>query len=121
MATSRSWIRSVGVKARTSHAVMASRRWLSTERAAAAVAACCSPNRWASFRAAAQLAACGYLAVFPVTGWWRQRADQEHWCKQARYALVVTIRTPVATVDLYTPDLSQIQMPTPVETEPECE
>jgi hypothetical protein len=38
-----------------------------------------------------------------VTGWWREKTDQEHWRRHARYALVVTIRSPETTVDLYTP------------------
>jgi hypothetical protein len=71
---------------------------------------------------ASQLAACGHVAVFPVTGWWRQRADQDHWCKQARYALIVTIHTVqtvidlFTTVDLYTPVFNQVQVPTTVTT-----
>jgi hypothetical protein len=52
---------------------------------------------------ASDLAACGQVAVFPVTGWWREKTDQEHWRRHARYALVVSIESPKATVDLYTP------------------
>jgi Subtilase family len=58
---------------------------------------------------ASDLAACGSLAVFPVTGWWRERTDQEHWSKHARYALIVSIDTPEQSVDLYTPVLNLIR------------
>jgi hypothetical protein len=61
---------------------------------------------------AADLADCGFIAVFPVTGWWREKTDQEYWTRHARYALVVSIRTAANTVDLYTP--VQAMLPTPV-------
>jgi len=41
-------------------------------------------------------------------GWWKQRSNLERWGKQARYALVVTIRTPEVETDIYTPVASQI-------------
>jgi hypothetical protein len=50
---------------------------------------------------AAALAARGALAVFPVTGWWKTRKKQERYDKAARYALIVSIRTPETDVDLY--------------------
>lgn len=52
---------------------------------------------------ASQLADCGYLAVYPVTGWWRTRTKLDRWYSKARYALVVSIRTPEEMVDIYTP------------------
>ena len=50
---------------------------------------------------AAALAARGVLAVFPVTGWWKTRKKQERYDKTARYALIISIRTPETDVDLY--------------------
>jgi Subtilase family len=58
---------------------------------------------------ASDLAACGCIAVFPVTGWWRERTEQEHWAKHARYALIVSIQTQEQAVDLYTPVLNLIR------------
>jgi hypothetical protein len=49
---------------------------------------------------AAALAARGALAVYPVTGWWKTRKKQERYDKTARYALIVSIRTPETDVDL---------------------
>jgi hypothetical protein len=57
---------------------------------------------------AAELAAAGYVGVFPVTGWWRERKHLEGWQKSARYALVVSISTPRVDVDLYTPIATQV-------------
>ena len=57
---------------------------------------------------AADLASRGYLAVYPVGGWWKERMTLERWRLAARYALVVTIRTPGVEVDIYTPVANQI-------------
>jgi hypothetical protein len=50
---------------------------------------------------ASMLARCNRIAVFPVTGWWRERPHLERWGKKARYSLIVTIETPGVDVDLY--------------------
>ncbi len=52
---------------------------------------------------AAELAQRGFIGVYPVIGWWRERHQLERWSSRARYSLVVTIRTPEADVDIYTP------------------
>jgi len=43
------------------------------------------------------------LCIYPVGGWWRNRASKEICEKFGRYALVVTIQTPDTTIDLHTP------------------
>jgi len=70
---------------------------------------------------AADLAACGYIAVYPVTGWWREKTDQDYWARHARYSLVVSIRTEHTTVDLYTPVSTMIEVPAPIPVEVEIE
>lgn len=50
---------------------------------------------------ASQLANCGVLAVYPVSGWWRSRPGLKMWDSRARYSLVVSLSTPSQTVDLY--------------------
>lgn len=52
---------------------------------------------------AAELAQRGFIAVYPVIGWWRERHQFERWSNRARYSLVVTIKVPEADVDIYTP------------------
>lgn len=64
---------------------------------------------------AVELSRCGVLAVYPVSGWWRERKHLNCWDRRARYALIVTIETP--KTDVYTPIANQIGIPTPVEIE----
>jgi hypothetical protein len=52
---------------------------------------------------AAELAERGYIAVYPVLGWWKERANLQCWGKRARYALIVTIKTPGVETNIYTP------------------
>ena len=57
---------------------------------------------------AAELAERGHIAIYPVQGWWKERAHLERWGKQARYALIVTLRTPGVETDIYTPVANRI-------------
>lgn len=52
---------------------------------------------------AAQLAACNLIGVYPVIGWWRERAWLGRWSKLARYSLIVSLHSPKQDVDIYTP------------------
>lgn len=63
-------------------------------------------DRWTG--TAVELADRGFIAVYPVIGWWRERHQLEKWNKHARYSLVVTIRTPETEVDVYTPVANMI-------------
>ena len=53
------------------------------------------------------------LAVDAVSGWWRDKSDQDHWSREARYSLVVSIHTAATTVDLYSPVHAMIEVPVP--------
>lgn len=66
---------------------------------------------------AAELAECGVLAIYPVTGWWKERPHLEQWSREARYALVVTIETSQTDIDLYTPIAAQVGVPVVSEIE----
>lgn len=68
---------------------------------------------------ASELAACGIIAIHPVTGWWRERPHLDRWSRSARYALVVSLETENTEVDLYTP--IENQMVTEVGTEVEIQ
>jgi len=48
------------------------------------------------------------IAVFPVTGWWKERAHLGCWGKMGRYSMIVTIETAETEVDLYTQIANQI-------------
>lgn len=65
---------------------------------------------------AADLASRGVLAVYPTSGWWKERTRLQRYDRVARYALVVSIHAPEVDVDLYTPVANQLQVPIAVET-----
>jgi hypothetical protein len=52
---------------------------------------------------AVELARCGRIAVYPVSGWWRERRHLGRYEKKARYSLIVSIKSKESMVDLYTP------------------
>jgi len=52
-----------------------------------------------------------HIAVFPVSGWWKERFNLERWRKKARYSLVVSIHAPEIEVDFYTPVRTAIETP----------
>ncbi len=64
---------------------------------------------------AAALARCNTLAVYPVTGWWRERHHLQRWNRKARYSLIVSIETPQVHVDLYTQIINQATVSTELE------
>jgi hypothetical protein len=41
------------------------------------------------------------VAVYPVTGWWREQPRLGFAEKRARYSLIVTLSTDAANVELY--------------------
>ena len=57
---------------------------------------------------AVDLSECNLIAVYPVVGWWRERAYLKRYDKKVRYSLVVSLSTPKTDVDLYTPIITQI-------------
>ncbi|MBP7619918.1 MAG: S8 family peptidase [Gemmatimonadales bacterium] len=64
---------------------------------------------------AADLAATSLIAVYPVTGWWRERPHLGRFNSPARYSLIVTIETANVEVDLYTPIVNQATILTELE------
>ncbi len=52
---------------------------------------------------AVELAQRGYIAVYPLLGWWKERPNLQRWGKRTRYSLIVTIKTPSIEMDIYTP------------------
>jgi hypothetical protein len=60
---------------------------------------------------AADLAQRGAIAIYPVTGWWKEIKSRDRSERGARYALVVSIETPGQEVDIWTPVAQQIGIP----------
>jgi hypothetical protein len=59
---------------------------------------------------AADLAERGVVAVFPVSGWWKEQPKRDRSAEGARYALVVSIETQGVDldIDLWTPVAQQV-------------
>lgn len=59
---------------------------------------------------AADLAERGVVAVYLVSGWWKDQPKRNRSEKGARYALVVSIETPGIHADIWTPVAQQVGM-----------
>lgn len=71
-------------------------------------------DRWTG--SAAELAERENIAVFPVTGWWKEYAGLKRWNCAARYSLIVSIRVPKVDIDIYTTVASRVGVPVEIET-----
>lgn len=63
---------------------------------------------------AAELAELGVIAIYPVSGWWKEKTGTKKWKtynKEARYALVVSIDVGREDVDIWTPVAFQVGVP----------
>ena len=65
---------------------------------------------------AADLAQRSVIAVYPVTGWWKERPDRDRSAEGARYSLIVSIEAPGQDVDIWTPVATQVGVPITIET-----
>jgi hypothetical protein len=63
---------------------------------------------------AADLAESGVIAVYPVIGWWRERAYRGRWNHKCRYSLIVSINTPEENIDIYTPVAIKVGITVPI-------
>ena len=68
---------------------------------------------------ASTLALCDKIAVFPVTGWWRERPGQERYDRDARYSMLVTIATTRTDVELYAAVEQAIAVPATISVQTE--
>lgn len=70
---------------------------------------------------AVDLAASNLIAIYPLTGWWKERKHLKKWNDKTRYSLIVSITTPPTyivpeiniekEIDIYTPVVNQIRTP----------
>lgn len=58
---------------------------------------------------AAALASKGAIAVYPVAGWWKNRAKADQSDQGVDYSLIVSVESPDVDVDLWTPVFQQVQ------------
>ena len=66
---------------------------------------------------AADLAARGSIAVYPVTGWWKEKPKSDRSEIGVRYSLIVSIETPENEVDIWTPVATMASVPITIENE----
>lgn len=60
---------------------------------------------------AANLAERGVIAVYPVSGWWKDQPKRDRSARGARFALVVSIETPGVETDIWTPVAQEVGVP----------
>ncbi len=65
---------------------------------------------------AADVASSGVVGVFPVSGWWKDQPKRDRSHLGARYALVVSIETDAADVDIWTPVAAKIGVPISIDS-----
>lgn len=58
---------------------------------------------------AVDLCDCNFIAVYPIVGWWRERAYLGKHDSKVRYSMIVSLSTPKIDVDLYTPIVTEIK------------
>ncbi|MBB2923761.1 hypothetical protein [Cellulomonas cellasea] len=58
-----------------------------------------------------ELAASGYVAVYPVGGWWKRNLRRDRLDLPVRYSLLISLATPIQGVDLYTPIATELRVP----------
>jgi hypothetical protein len=63
---------------------------------------------------AIDLASRGMIAVYPVSGWWKENPARDKSEQGARYSLVVSIEAPGEDVDIWTPVVQQLTIPVEV-------
>jgi hypothetical protein len=64
---------------------------------------------------ASELAASNKIAIYPATGWWKERDHLKKWNKSCRYSLIVSIHTPDVSTDIYIPVTQKIKTMIPIE------
>lgn len=64
---------------------------------------------------AAELATSNFISVMPGIGWWRERKHLNCWDRKTRYSLIVSIETESEHVDVYTPIVTKLKLPIPIE------
>lgn len=57
---------------------------------------------------AADLAERGVIAVYPVSGWWKDQPKRDRSDLGARYALVMSVETPGVKANIWTPVAQQV-------------
>jgi len=57
-----------------------------------------------------------FIAVYPISGWWKTRPFKERYHQKVRYALLVSLECDSPQIDIYTPIRIAIETPIPIPT-----
>jgi hypothetical protein len=60
---------------------------------------------------AADLAERGVIGIYPVSGWWKDQPKRDRSEQGARYAVIISIETDAADVDIWTPVAVEVGVP----------
>jgi hypothetical protein len=63
----------------------------------------------------ADLSTSNYIAVYPASGWWKERKSLNGYEKKIRYSLIISLYTEAEDIDLYTPIVNKIKVPIEIE------
>ncbi|MFT4668325.1 MAG: hypothetical protein ACI9XB_005309 [Gammaproteobacteria bacterium] len=66
---------------------------------------------------AAEMATSNLIGIYPVIGWWKERAYLKKYDKKTRYSLIVSLKTTATEIDIYTPVAIEVGIPTEVTIE----
>jgi hypothetical protein len=64
---------------------------------------------------AAEVSTCNFIAVYPVTGWWKERKPLDRWKEKARYSLLISLETPEQEIDIYSPIYNLVSTPVTIQ------
>jgi len=62
-------------------------------------------------RSAIELAGRDAIAVYPVTGWWKEKPYLNRYTRHVRYSLMISINATAAAIDIYTPIAIAVGIP----------
>lgn len=58
-----------------------------------------------------KVSTCNFIAIYPVTGWWKERKPLDRWRENARYSLLISLETPEQDIDIYSPIFNLVSTP----------
>lgn len=57
-----------------------------------------------------------FIAIHPVSGWWKTRPFKKRYSEKVRYSLLVSLESDSPEIDIYTPLRVAIELPVPIPT-----
>ena len=70
---------------------------------------------------ASELINSNFIAIYPITGWWKERTNLEAYNNKIRYSLIVSLKTKKEETSLYTEIINKIDVETKIKNVVEIE